>query len=109
MNCTEKICDENKNMHMNTSAGSCNFYHTCHAFEPKNFPIRIFLTHTHARTRTHTQAGTSLYWTICITLHLDNFTWQQAVQYSLLFQFAMSHSPHILVQLIAVNNGFYPS
>jgi len=104
MNCTEKIQDENKNMHMNTSAGSCNFYYTCHAFESKNFPIRfIWYIYIHTHTRT------SLYWTICITLHSDNFMWQQAVQYSLLFQFALSHSPHILVQLIAVNNGFYSS
>jgi len=50
MNCTEKIHDENKNMQMNTLAGSCNFYYTCHVLEPKNFQNQIFLTKTHTHT-----------------------------------------------------------
>jgi hypothetical protein len=92
--------DENKHMHMNTSAGSRNFYYAWHAFEPKNFPNQTILTYI--------CTGTSPYLIICITLHSDNFTWQ-VVQYSLLFQFAESQSTQfsILVQLIAVNSGSY--
>jgi len=49
-----------------------------------------------------TYTRTLFYMKTCITAFIC-FMWRQAVQHLLLFQFAISHGPHVSVQFTAVN------